>query len=313
MFSNILVPLDGTALSNAALPLARTIAQGTGGTITLLRVVQRDAGTASAQAADALQRIATELGPTVAQVKTVVRQSSATNENNEIADEILQQIAQQSADLVIMRTHGRVGIERAVLGSVTQKVLADGRVPVMVLRPGGRRITHINKLLVPVDGSPGGTLALGAAMQLKLVTGASLKLIQVSVPAAKWVYADDAYGGMSYYDPAWDEEALASARAYVERIAERLRQANVDAEGEARQEPDVAEALVSAADAANADLIVMSTRALTGPARALLGSTADAVVRTAHCPVLLIHRGEDKDNIGDAFVPSTSQSAPTPV
>jgi hypothetical protein len=40
------------------------------------------------------------------------------------------------------------------------------------------------------------------------------------------------------------------------------------------------------------DLIVMSTRALTGPARALLGSVADAVVRTSHCPVLLLHRAD---------------------
>jgi nucleotide-binding universal stress UspA family protein len=52
----------------------------------------------------------------------------------------------------------------------------------------------------------------------------------------------------------------------------------------------VAEAIVQAADTGNADLIVMSTRALTGPGRALLGSTADAVVRAADCPVLLIHR-----------------------
>jgi hypothetical protein len=36
----------------------------------------------------------------------------------------------------------------------------------------------------------------------------------------------------------------------------------------------------------------MSTQALTGPARALLGSVADAVVRAAHCPVLLLHRAE---------------------
>jgi hypothetical protein len=52
---------------------------------------------------------------------------------------------------VIVRTHGRMGIERAVLGSVTQEVLAGSRVPIMLLRPGGRRISHINKLLVPVD------------------------------------------------------------------------------------------------------------------------------------------------------------------
>ena len=49
-----------------------------------------------------------------------------------------------------------------------------------------------------------------------------------------------------------------------------------------------AETIVEAADAADADLIVMCTRGRTGPARALLGSVADKVRRTAHHGVVLI-------------------------
>ena len=49
------------------------------------------------------------------------------------------------------------------------------------------------------------------------------------------------------------------------------------------------------AEEATADLIVMSTQALTGPARALLGSVADAVVRTANCPVLLLRRKQQDE------------------
>jgi nucleotide-binding universal stress UspA family protein len=254
-----------------------------------------------------LHRIATELTPAVPRVNTVVRQGS------DIAVEILEQIAQQSADLVIMRTHGRMGIERVVLGSVTQKVLADAAVPIMLLRPGGHRITRVRKLLIPVDGSPGGTLALGTAVALSRATGASVKLLEVSVPASTWVYAGDAYGGMSFYDPVWDEEALAGARAYVDGVVARVRAAKVDVEGEARQEPLVADAIVKAADAADADLIVMSTRALTGPARALLGSTADAVVRMAHCPVLLIHPTDGKEDSVEEFeLDSATESVPPP-
>ena len=46
------------------------------------------------------------------------------------------------------------------------------------------------------------------------------------------------------------------------------------------------------ADQTDTDLIVMSTHALTGPARILIGSTADALVRTARRPVLLVRRPE---------------------
>ena len=303
MFSKILVPLDGTAQSNAALPLARTIARATGGTITLLRVVKADDATRPAVASDELRRIATELTTAGPPVKTEVCGS------DEIAYTILQQIQQDATDLVIMRTHGRAGIERAVLGSVTQQVLADSNIPIMLLRPGGRRITHINKLLVPVDGSPGGTLALGTAVPLSKTTGASIQLLEVSVPTPTWIYAGDAYAGMAYYDPAWDEEALASARTYVEGVVKRLRAAQLVAEGEVRHAPVVAEAIVQAADTSDADLIVMSTRALTGPARALLGSTADAVVRGAHCPVLLVHRTQAMDDVRGEFEPDMSMDS----
>ena len=186
----------------------------------------------------------------------------------------------------------RVGLGRSRSGRRHASVLAESGVPVLLLRPGGRRITHVRKLLVPIDGSPGGAVALGTAVGLVKASGATMKLLQVAVPIPTYVYAGDVYGGMGYIDPAWDEEMLANARSYVEAIVKRLRDTGVIVDGEARQAPDVAATIVAMADEVEADLIVMSTQALTGPARALLGSVADAVVRSAHCPVLLVHRDE---------------------
>ena len=304
MFSNILVPLDGTAASNAGLPLARTVVKETGGAVTLLRVVRPGDAVATQQALAELSRMSVELADSVAEVDSAVVQSA------DIAGAILEHIQRLRIDLVIMRTHGRAGINRAVLGSVTQDVLAGSCVPVMLVRPGGRQIRQVRKLMVPIDGSPGGSLALGTAVQLSRITGASLKLLEVAVPAASWMYPGDGFGGMAYYDPAWDEEALAGARAYVHWVVSRLHAAHVDGEGEARQERMVAEAIVQSADSAESDLIVMSTRALTGPARAILGSTADAVVRAAHCPVLLIHRDDGADEVFGEFEPETAAVAP---
>jgi len=79
---------------------------------------------------------------------------------------------------------------------------------------------------------------------------------------------------------------------YVDAVAARLRGLGLPADGEARMAPGVADAIVETAEQATAEMIVMSTQGLTGPARALLGSVADAVVRTSHCPVLLVHRAE---------------------
>jgi nucleotide-binding universal stress UspA family protein len=313
MLSSILVPLDGTAESSAALPLARSVARETGASITLLRVVQptdltsdREAFT---EATATLQRIADEMAGADLHVESVVHVGA------DIADEILQQSRAQGADLIIMRTHGRVGLGRAVLGSVTQRVLAESSVPVMLLRPGGRRIDHIRKLLVPIDGSPGGAVALGTAVGIAQRTGASMKLLEVAVPIPTFVYAGDAYGGMGYYDPAWDEETLASARVYVDGIVKRLGAAGLVVDGEVRQERDVADTIVATAEQAMADLIVMSTQALTGPARALLGSVADAIVRSAHCPVLLVHRAEaaEAPGVQVELEPASEASAPASV
>ena len=113
MFANILVPLDGTPQSNAALPLARIVAQATGGTISLLRVVKPSEDPSGAAVLEDLQRVAKELSGGEASVR------AAVHEAQDIAREILNEMQEQSIQLVIMCTRGRGGLERAVLGSVT--------------------------------------------------------------------------------------------------------------------------------------------------------------------------------------------------
>ncbi|MBV9326235.1 MAG: universal stress protein [Chloroflexi bacterium] len=288
MFSRILVPLDGTPESNAALPAARTIAHATDASVYLLQVLESPAGEASANdAANKLTRVAGELGANGVRVESAVRRGQA-------ADEIIQQVREQAADLVIMRTRGRAGIERAVLGSVGERLLSRSDVPIVMLRPGGRRLDRIANVLVPVDGSPGGALAMSHAVGLAKATGAQIRLLEVVVPMVFQALTPNE--GPMYYDPAWDDEALSAAQTYVAGMVTRLGEAGVVASGEARTAPDIPGAIVQAADEHTADLIVMSTQALTGLQRALLGSVADAVVRASACPVLLLHRRNQEES-----------------
>jgi nucleotide-binding universal stress UspA family protein len=281
MFTRIVVPLDGSAEANAALPLTRTFARATSARVTLVRVKSE---TESRQELSAeLSRIAAELAGAGLVVQAVVREG-------EPADEILGEVKARSADLVIMRTHGRSGLGRAVLGSVTERILKASVVPVVLLRPGGRRVSHLRTLLVPVDGSPGGAVALGTAIGLAKSTGAAVRLLEVVVPIPNYVFSMFAMNGVPFVDPAWDAEAEAAAQTYVDSLTARLRAAGLEASGEVVVAASVADRIVKTADDRSADLIVMSSQALTGAARALLGSVADAVVRTSHCPVLVIRR-----------------------
>jgi len=284
LFEKLLVPLDGTAESAVALPIARAMARATGATFTLLRVVAANEDERARSAAqNDLDGVASELTAGGLMAKTVVR-------TGDPAQEIVEQARADAADLIVMRTHGRAGLARAFLGSVAERVLTLSPVPLVLVRPGDRYVSQVRSMLVPVDGSPGGALALGAAVGLAEASGASFRLLEVVVPIPTYIYGAYAYNGATFVDPAWDEEAHASAQTYVDGLAARLRTGGLTVETEVCIAPSVAEAIADIAEARDIDLIVMSTEALTGAARAVLGSVADAVVRAARCPVLLLRR-----------------------
>ena len=273
MFNKVLVPLDGTPEAAVALPLACTMAQAGSGQLVLVRVTSAE----YPKARQYLAGVAAELANTQLVVSTEVR-------NGDVPSEILGAIRDHQADLVVMATHGRKGLQRAVMGSVAEVVLARGTVPVLLVRPGGKPTTCIRTLLVRVDGTPGGALALTSATAVARSAGARIVLLEIVAPIPRWSFA---------LAPAvplrWDEEARDGAQAYVDALAARLQEANVEAEGRALI-GDVAPTIVTVADEVGADLIVMGTRALVGATRAVIGSTGDAVVRTARRPVLLVRR-----------------------
>jgi nucleotide-binding universal stress UspA family protein len=182
---------------------------------------------------------------------------------------------------------------------------------VLVLKSDGTQLDQIATLLVPVDGTAGGVLGLAAAVGLARATGARLILVDVVPPMPMWMYSSDAsVGALGYFDPAWEEEALHSAESYVEGLAERLRKQGLRVETRALR-GEVASTIHMVADETHTDMVVMSTHGYTGPARAVLGSVADAVVRTSHRPVLLVrrHGGSPDDELDDSCAPVAELAA----
>ena len=287
MFNKLLVPLDGTTEAAAALPAATTIARSTGASITLVRVPASDGSPAEAligdhMAEDELPAKAEELAAGGLQVDWVIGTPP-------VPRFIVDAAAARDADVIVMATHGRTGLARAFAGSVSERVVADSGRLVLLLKPDDKRLHQIKTLLVPVDGSAGGALALGAAVGLARATGARLVLVNVVPPTPLWMYGAVGFGPVFYIDPSWEDEALRSAETYVEGLSRQLQSAGLRVDGRALR-GDVAPTIDAVAEETEADMVVMSTHALTGPARAVLGSVADSVVRTSHRPVLLIHR-----------------------
>ncbi|MBV9323906.1 MAG: universal stress protein [Chloroflexi bacterium] len=289
MFRHLIVPLDGSREANVGVPHAYRIARGSGARVTLLRVVSHGRDVADGQAF--LDGVAHEYAAPDLAIEVVVREGDA-------AEVILSEIQQRGADLVVMRTHGRSGLTRAVLGSVAEKIVKQSSTPVLLLPPGDRNQASgdIRAILVPVDGSPGGSLALGVAQALARQSNASLQLLQVVQPVP--AYQSSAllmYGPMDV-DPAWDADAESGAQAHVDAIASRLSARGLTARAEALIANSVPEAIVTNAAEHECDLIVMSSHAHTGAARAFLGSVTDAVVRSAKCPVLVVRREAERES-----------------
>jgi nucleotide-binding universal stress UspA family protein len=280
MFTHLIVPLDGTAESNVAVTQACVIARLTGARMSLLRVYSGSSPTPETM--EFLHAAADQCGDRSGEIEV------AALGGGDPARVIVEQVVERRADLVVMRTRGRAGLSRAVLGSVAEGIVKRSPTPVLLLPPQADAAASIRTILVPVDSSPGSLVALGAARELALVTHAQLRLVQIVVPTPMYLSHAFAGHGPIYIDPAWDEDAQSGAEAYVESLSRHLSAGGLQTEGKVLVRDSVSEAIVGHATEQDADLIVMSTEAHTGVARAVLGSVADGVVRTATCPVLVL-------------------------
>jgi nucleotide-binding universal stress UspA family protein len=281
---NMLVPLDGTDLAEAALPIARLVATAIGAEVTLARVVPPGSEPRSSRwPAEYLQQCASQQHAAGVTAHTTMRLGEPAEEILALADEI-------PADLIVMATHGRSGIDRVLLGSVAERVTGRSRIPVILLRPNQHPAMGLRTLLVPVDGSPGGAIALATAVPLARTSHARLVLVRATVPLPQWLH-EPALGVDTgpLVDPMSDEYARKAAETYATALADRLARAGLVAEGRGVS-GQPGEVIISIADEIDADLIVMSTHGRGLPLRAILGSVADQVVRGSRRPVLLIHR-----------------------
>lgn len=141
MYKKILVPLDGSKLSEKALVHAHELAKQTTAEIVLLQVVvfpTRDydvipmdvavSAEVIAETKRYLERVAGDLRRLGMRVTTQV-------EVGYVADQIIDYAASHEVDLIVMSTHGRTGPARWLIGSVADRVAHGSKVPVFMVRP----------------------------------------------------------------------------------------------------------------------------------------------------------------------------------
>jgi len=284
---NILFLTDFSDPSEAALPLALAIAREYGATIHALHVLVPQAyrytapettvAAIEAQEEDAqaeMQRLESQLAG-VGHEARVVRAI-------DVWGPVEQSIESCHPDLIVLGTHGRVGAQKMILGSVAEEVFRRSPVPVLTVGPHARDGLHgaarFHRVLHASDFSTEARAAVPYAVSLAQENQAHLVLLHVID------------GKSNHSSPVGSGISIAVA------MHELLEQVPADAELWCRPEPvvqygQVAERILEEAGGRHADLIVLGVRGAAGHLRAATHfrrSVAYQVVANARCPVLTV-------------------------
>ena len=143
-YQNILVPVDGSETSYAAVAQAAELAKAFGGKITVVQVLALDPYIAAeyisaTQTNDLIERARTSVLKTLEEAAAKfsdlgIPVEAKLLEGQVVHREIIREAETSKADLIVIGSHGRTGLKRLFLGSVAQSVLGEAHIPVLVVR-----------------------------------------------------------------------------------------------------------------------------------------------------------------------------------
>lgn len=310
MFKRILVPLDGSAVSEGAVALAGSIARAFDAHITLMRAVDDIApvpyeitggsdiaeeiiASRVAEAGDYLNKVAATLAGVETDIKVM----------RGIAAQCIVILAQDGYDLITMNTHGRSGVMRTLMGSVAMQVVRETNLPVLLLNnrvPADQyhdKDFHFRRILVPLDGSPLAEQVMPLAVKAAHKLGAELLLVHILPPAAEQEVSIAHAVGKNKDDDAdyvVNEQERPATHFYLEQVASQYIPddvAYIIVGYAGKPAPDIL-ALISER---HCDMVMMTTHARAGLQRIIEGSVAERVVGKSPVPVLLL-RGNETHN-----------------
>jgi nucleotide-binding universal stress UspA family protein len=294
--NRILFPTDFSPTSDAALVPACNWARRLGAEIQILHVIESlrpdlyaaslvmpdpalvDATLAekARQELDTRRRLARDRGVDV---------TCASIEGLSAAPAILDYAESHDVDLVAMSTHGRRGLRRFLLGSVTEEVVQRSSPPVLTLRGENTVFDAVpHRILAAVDLSEHSTVAILHAKELAALFHAELQLLHVLVRPPLPVY----YDGLATPNLLPDLPLL---RKEAESALEELYASSGGPAGPVSvhvAQGIAVEEILRFARVNSSDVVVVASHGLTGVSHLLLGSVAESVVRQSSCPVLTL-------------------------
>ncbi|MEO8697139.1 MAG: universal stress protein [Acidimicrobiales bacterium] len=279
-FRHVLVPLDGSELSLAAIPTARVLAERFDAELHTISVAEAGGGDADRLLAFGSIALGVDVGDARAVVVT-----------GDPAEGIVQRAEELGACLVCLSTHGRGRLSGAFVGSVARSVLRLSRDAVVAVgpladRPGWSPSPNwppplsVRRIVVCVDGSANSEEVLPVASAWARALGMSMTIVTVIEDAPAPLRPDR---GAGQYGAGRDVDA------YVEDLVKQWQATAPNVNGEVIKDPiSVASGLRTYLDQKPAGLVAVTTHARTGLRRLLLGATAASIVHASVAPCLVV-------------------------
>jgi nucleotide-binding universal stress UspA family protein len=315
MYKVIMVPTDGSGFDREAIRVALRMAERSNAKVRLVRVLATDSffGTTpeahwtpmSAELGRSERTTAlSELYALAAECRSGFKADITVDLHGGPVADVLQGYARRhDVDLIVMSTHGRSGISRLSLGSVTDSLIRHTTIPVLVVKSPtsylNPQLDHaFKRIVVPLDGSTLAEQVLPRVLTLAKVDDARISLLQVLVPQS--------YSQKEILDPnlPWWDKDVSLAQAYLFRIASRLRRNGLIVSTDIVIGENIALAIGDFASREKADLIAIATHGRGGLARMLRGSVADAIMLSGKMSMLVFKPDHVAEN---ELVPDVGQ------
>ena len=304
--NTLLVPIDFSEDSRKALEYALALKKEFGAQLHLVHVCDYDRAPSTIEvAALALSRAelrshwTAELRKFAAELEARLELKYLHVANGRAYHEICRLAEKLGADLIVTSKRGHTGFKHVLLGSTAERVVQHSPCAVLVvrarehecLRTNARNETvfQLRKILVPLDFSECSMAGLQFAIPFAHFWKAHLTLFN-AVPIAPAT----PYGGFGVRDVMGEIDWQGPARAALGQITSETLGRGVAANAVVEAGP-AARQICDYADRQETDLIALSTHGSTGFLHAVMGSTAEHVVRYAHCPVLVVPTRKTKE------------------
>ena len=276
--TRVLCPIDFDEHSGRAVARAQDLAQRHGAELRLLHVLPVRAESILLPRPGAAVQVERAAQTHLDELARIIREAGVRCEVSVVrgdpAFQILQAARDGAADVIVMATHGRKGVPRVVLGSVTEAVLHATPCPLLTIPPRVGEGGGFRRVLCAVDFAPSSAETFSHALGMVQEAYGELTLLNVVDPA------------YSTGDPEAARERVAAAlHALHRRLPE---QAAYCAFTDAVRFGETSAEILRAAAEGEADLVVIGAHARRPAVAAMVGSTADRVVRESPCPVLAV-------------------------